>query len=291
MSSLRKRNVLFPKEEDEGRGAANPSASNTNEEAEKVVMSLPIADAVPIRPKNNNNKLFQFLQAYVTFTSSSSNQDKLLKTLQYTLWMLSRFYRTSMTATGREALIHLSGQISWARYINRLLGWPAAIEAAKSGSWGGSSNNNKALGKMMAWSMVLYYPLEYISYVKWQVPKWGMASRTKIPRLAEQASAWSCRFWCAYIVLDVVRSSLALTTTATEETITSSLALTTAQQQRRRTEGLQILRNALFFLPAVHWSLPNWDTHPWLPDDLVNGCMWLESIACMYQGIRNVQDS
>ena len=181
----------------------------------------------------------KILEVYSSYVANSYNQDKLIKTLQYSLWMLSRFYRGSL----REALTKLSGELLWARYATRLVALPTALEGIQSGSWG----SPKVLGKAMAWSMLLYYPLEYIAYVKWKAPQLG-ASNSKTPhRLAERASAWSCRCWVAYIVLDIVRSTLALRPNLSPSSDT------------QRNERLQIVRNALFFFPALSWSLPNWD--------------------------------
>jgi hypothetical protein len=188
--------------------------------------------------------------------------------------MISRFYK-------REALVKLSGDISWARYLTRFLSFPVALEAALSGSWGGSGNQNKSLGKAMAWAMLAYYPLEHLSYLKWQAP--DLFSKTKqSSRLAEKASAWSCRFWWAYALLDLIRSKRALQQQQQQD----NTAITS-----RRTERLQIVRNALFFLPMIHWSLPNWDRDPWLSPEAVNGLMWLESVVCFYQGMQSFRAS
>lgn len=210
----------------------------------------------------------KLLQVYSSYVANSYNQDKLIKTIQYSLWMLSRFYRGNI----REALTKLSGELLWARYATRLVALPTALEGIESGSWG----TPKALGKAMAWSMLLYYPLEYIAYVKWKAPQLG-ANHPQMPhRLAERASAWSCRCWVAYIVLDIVRSTLALRPTLSPSSDT------------QRNERLQIVRNALFFFPALSWSLPNWDTQPWLSDITFNSLMWLESVVCMYQSLKNL---
>ena len=66
----------------------------------------------------------------------------------------------------------------------------------------------------------------------------------------------------------------------------TELVAGTQQQQNLR---LQILRDLLFTLPAIHWSLPNWDTNPWLSEPIVNTLMWLESVVCMYQGVKSFQ--
>jgi hypothetical protein len=121
-------------------------------------------------------------------------------------------------------------------------------------------------------------------------------------QIAAKASAWSCRFWFAYLVLDIARSMLALQkvqqkTTCTEkkentingETDTES-ATTPADRSLIRTERLQLIRDVLYLLPAIHWSLPNWDTKPWLSNDVVNGLCWLEAVVGMYQNIRNFRD-
>jgi hypothetical protein len=39
----------------------------------------------------------------------------------------------------------------------------------------------------------------------------------------------------------------------------------------------QLSRNALLFLPCIHWALPNWDRDPCLPERFVNTLMWMES--------------
>lgn len=252
--SLRKRSVNFKKEDESGGGSASFTKQNSKEEEGESVSAIPTQLKI-------TGRIDKFLQSYVQFTSSTFKQDKLLKIVQYSLWMLSRFYRN----TTRESLLKLSFEISWARYVTRLLGLPAAIEACRSGSWA----NNKTLGKAMAWTMVAYYPLEHLAYLKWQTPKW-ITPGEKNNRLASKASAWSCRFWFAYIALDVVRSCVALKNAP----------------ETRQSERLQLLRNLFFSLPAFHWSLPKWDTDPLLSEETANGLMWLESIVCMYQATR-----
>lgn len=50
-------------------------------------------------------------------------------------------------------------------------------------------------------------------------------------------------------------------------------------------EQLQIVRSLLFTLPAINWSLPRWDTHPWLKESVVNGLMWTEAVVSFYQSV------
>lgn len=255
--TLRQRKVSLPQDNDNGSKHLFEKSDDESSTA-AVIKPFHSTTGSPLSWK-------KFLQAYSTYVGNSYNQDKLIKTIQYSLWMISRFYGGSI----REALTKLSGELLWARYATRLVALPTALEGIQSGSWG----SPQALGKAMAWSMLLYYPLEHIAYVKWKAPQLGGGGPH---RLAEQASAWSCRCWVAYIVLDMVRSTLALRPSLQPSSDT------------QRNERLQLVRNALFVLPAVSWSLPHWDTQPWLSDITFNSLMWLESIVCMYQSIRNI---
>jgi hypothetical protein len=269
-----------------------------------------------------------FLSGYSAFTSSVWSQDKVLKVIQFSLIILSRFYtgpgrtdsKTTWSSTGSsrdigDSLRKLGFQIGWARYVTRLLGLPMSIEAISSGAFGPG-----LLGKLMALSMVGYYPLEHLAWAKWQAPTLRfMPMRKKSnqqyvardeSRLAGLASAWSCRFWFAYVIVDTIRSTVALKELAVEPqkeaaTGTEDAALTNDPLQpqqplvaekdfedaklalARKSERLQIVRNACFLLPLIHWSLPHWDTDPWLDDDLVQFLMWLESVVCLYQGVSN----
>ena len=65
--------------------------------------------------------LKSFLSRYVQFTQSPHRQDSILKTVQYSLWLLSKFYRNPKT---RDALLKLQGEISWTRYLLRFFGFP-----------------------------------------------------------------------------------------------------------------------------------------------------------------------
>jgi hypothetical protein len=120
-----------------------------------------------------------FLSKYLRYISSPARQEGILKTLQYSLWLLSRVYGqfpcssscTTDSVRKRhviESLAALSGELSWTRYILRFFGFPAALEGIESGSWGSSS---KWLGKAMAWTMIGFYPLEHLAYLHWKAPK------------------------------------------------------------------------------------------------------------------------
>lgn len=276
-----------------------------------------------------------FLSKYLQFIQSPQRQDSILKTVQYSLWFLSKFYRNT-TVPGNsstnsiphriaEALLKLSAEISWTRYVLRFFGLPVAINGVDLSSLA-LENNSKRLGQAMSWSMIAYFPLEHLAYLCWKAPRvnWlSYATSNAIQhegiistdgychsssRLASKASAWSCRFWLTYLLLDIFRCTLALRELKQNphQTSQANLASTNSNKNRSnkimqidednevttiRTEHLQIVRNILYVLPAVHWSLPNWDSQPWLPDDIVNGLCWLESMVGLFQGVRNFQQT
>ena len=81
------------------------------------------------------------------------HRDRLLKVLQYTLsWtalsMSMMGMKNAAAASSSsfstlrrivESMEKLSAEICWARYVQRLLEWPSAVEAAWTGSWTPSS--------------------------------------------------------------------------------------------------------------------------------------------------------
>jgi hypothetical protein len=301
--------------------------------------------------KRYSSTLKYFLSKYLQFIKIPHRQDSILKTVQYSLWLLSKFYRNTVIPgnTKRhhiphrmsDALMKLSGEISWARYVLRFFGLPAAIDGVDIRSWA-LENNSKRLGQVMSWTMIAYYPLEHLAYLCYKAPSvsWlpycaittSNACKNDVDsisnndrynhfssRLASKASAWSCRFWLTYLILDIYRCTLSLRelkqnphqTSKSDDLASSSASdknennnnnnnnkLTQINKQDSevatvrtdvRTEHLQIVRNILFFLPAVNWSLPNWDTQPWLHNDLVNGLCWIESMVGLLQGVRDFQ--
>lgn len=320
-------------------GASSPDSStlmveHTDTASAKEDDFLPIDSGSPKHRQeqlDHQSKLDRFLQGYGKFMSAGVHQDRSIKLLQYTLWMVSHFgvgsnnngNNGSSNVVIRQALKKLSNEMSFARYVLRFLEWPQAIEAAKSGSWTVSStltshqSIHKWLGRILAWSMVGYYPLEYGSYLQWQTPTLLFPTKAlpPLPRLAEKLSAWSCRAWLAYIVADMMQSWLKLreeqqllqqqthakkTDGDDDDSNTSDKndkrhqlaylpnATTAAAMKKLR---LQIVRGALFALPAIHWSLPNWDRDPWLPEPVVNTLMWLEAVVCMYQSVSSFQST
>ncbi|KAI2506022.1 hypothetical protein MHU86_8433 [Fragilaria crotonensis] len=217
----------------------------------------------------------RFLVQYNKFVSSSANQDKGLKFVQWTLWLLSRLHPGK-----KQALLKCSFDVSFARYLLRFYGMPSALEAVRNSSWEDSTSSwGKTTGKLMAWSMLVYYPLEHVAYLKWTSPELLPSSLN-----ANRFSAYSCRFWLLYLVAELVQGSVRLRRLYHERTLQEDGR--EEVQVSIASEQIQMLRSALFTLPCLHWSLPNWDTDPWLSDGMCNGINWVESVVSLYQAIR-----
>jgi hypothetical protein len=152
-------------------------------------------------PPTTKSILDRFLVHMVKFTSSAANQDKGLKLFQWTLLLCSKLSQSKQ----REGLAKVSSDISFARYLLRFYGLPACLEAIRSGSWGGASKWSQALGKAMAWSMLVYHPLEHVAYLKWTSPHLLPPTVN-----ANRLSAMSCRFWLLYLVCEMLQSVLHL---------------------------------------------------------------------------------
>lgn len=181
----------------------------------------------------------RWLTFYTNFVSKAGNQDKLLKLLQWSLYIASisvleinhrnRGSNTNKTNhTGSSSTVNhvslglrkLYSEISMARYVIRLLGFPTALEAFRNNSWtiqsnhdndesNISNNSNKMyyywIGKVLAGSMVLYYPTELLAYVHWIAPQLFPPSLSSSPRTGNRWSYISCRFWVLYIVAELVQ--------------------------------------------------------------------------------------
>lgn len=277
--------------------------------------------------------LARALQRYSTAMGKSLHRDRLLKTLQYTLWWYAHLLLSSSLSSSHNrarqaaaaAATNLSAEICWARYLTRAVEWPTAWEGLVNDSWAPSwssstsccdNNSNddddddkamqgllpklgKLLGRLLAASMVIYYPAEHLAFGHWKV--WS----TTRGRWAEQYSAWSCRAWLVYILTDVVQGYLSLTTQGpltcqkndnndandngdnnNDENWEQAKA---AQKLVRHKQHVVLARNLLFLLPAYHWSLPDWDKRPWLSPPTVNLLMWLEAMLSLYQTSLEVE--
>ena len=275
-----------------GQSTSPPSSSLT------VAVSR-LALARKMTSSSIMNWVDDLLKRYTLYMQSGLNQDRGLKFLQWTFWLVSRVLqhrhgqRNQTNGGNRHALAtrKLYLDLCYARYALRLLGLPAALEAARTSSWTSKAVNPKnqpffdLVGKILAWTMVGYYPTEHMAYVQWMVPAY--AKNNGKGRSAERWSYISCRFWLAYIVAESAQCLVQWK--ALRQAMKEDNAQEESEEKRQelalkmKNTKLQLTRNALFLLPCVNWSLPNWDVDPWLPESIVNVLMWLESVVCLYQ--------
>lgn len=278
----------------------------------------------------SKKKLQQWLAFYVRFCGSAGNQDKVLKVLQWSLWLLANTTaRTARKTPNQHWMGAISDELSWARYVTRLLGLPVAVEAAANDSWTLCSSSSskssrsvyRALGKILSYSMVAYFPLEMLAYLQWKKPAAAAAAAASSSRSKwHQPERWSylsCRFWLAYTAAELTQciwhwrelqqqkrlleeakkndddddaqySSDNHDTSSTNNNDAAAHAHSIRALDAQMADArLQAVRDALFLLPCVHWSRSDWDTRPWLRPHAVNALMWAESVVSLYQAVKN----
>jgi len=291
----------------------SPSPSMSKEQQMVDSSSLLKAEHTMLPTKK---KLSQWLTFYVKFCSSAGNQDKLLKVLQWSLWLLANT-TTNNKSPRQRWMGAISDELSWARYVTRLLGLPVAVEAAANDSWtlststthsSCSSRNNvyRAIGKILSYSMVAYHPLEMLAYLQWKKPAAATAAASSSKQSKwHQPERWSylsCRFWLAYTAAELTQCVLHWRELQKQKHLleeakkndnenqqsdaVSTTSIRELDAQISNTQ-LQAVRDALFLLPCLHWSLTDWDTKPWLRPHTVNTLMWAESIVSLYQAVKN----
>ncbi len=132
-----------------------------------------------------------------------------------------------------------------ARFINRLFGAPLFLESLIR-AW----NTKGVLGKCdraMAWSMILYYPLEHVWWLSTLKPKLVNVN-------SDKWSIWSCRFWTVYVLADLLQGVIRMRQT-------QKLAAEEKDEKKRNALKKQ-LRNQLIgytvsfsdFPLALQWS-------------------------------------
>eukprot|EP00547_Thalassionema_nitzschioides_P004760 CAMPEP_0194222964 /NCGR_PEP_ID=MMETSP0156-20130528/34059_1 /TAXON_ID=33649 /ORGANISM="Thalassionema nitzschioides, Strain L26-B" /LENGTH=260 /DNA_ID=CAMNT_0038953937 /DNA_START=91 /DNA_END=870 /DNA_ORIENTATION=+ len=238
-----------------------------------------------------SSSLSNYLPHYNRFFASSANQDKGLKVIQWTLWLFSKVYSKK-----KKELYKTSIDISFARYLLRFFGLPSAIEAIQNKTWEDPASGylGKVTGKLMSLAMAGYYPLEHLAYIRWTSPELLPG-----PITANKLSAYSCRFWLVYLLAELTQSIVRLRRLYAshnkllkdgsgdgEPNKQNADETCLALRQSINNEWLQLSRSALFTLPCINWSLPKWDTEPWLSDPCCNGLMWVESLVSIYQALR-----
>jgi hypothetical protein len=285
-----------------------------------------------------NAALQKYLAFYIKFVSTPANQDKILKLMQWSLYMcsLAVIARRNKNASSRHSsqwLHKLYGEVSWARYILRILQFPMALDAVMNHSWtaraavkcdASSTTADPAttqriynvIGKVLSYSMLVYYPTELMAYLLWMKPpnpfststttavtsreifcgdgtcfieKWRWLSLYAPPQPStwtpEKWSYLSCRCWLAYVVAELIQCVVQYKELQQQAPSGDEPRSDDDARHQRHMIVLQGVRNAFFVLPCVQWSLPKWDTQPLCPTHTINALMWVESLVSLYQAI------
>mmetsp|Transcript_14725 Transcript_14725/g.17929 ORF Transcript_14725/g.17929 Transcript_14725/m.17929 type:complete len:320 (-) Transcript_14725:1127-2086(-) len=250
----------------------------------------------------------KFLQSYSKFTSKSTNTERGIKLLQWSVWLISQITKNNprFSKDTSPSFRKFYNDLSMMRFVLRLYGFPLALDAVlKPGSWAGVPPNGSEwkdrriikLSNIMAWSMLIYHPLEHIAYANWTMPK-------LLPKVnGNKLCAWSCRFWLVFIVSDWVSSHLKNSELEGEKQLLlckySATDFDDEEKQKvasdiqtieksMKINRLQILRNICFAPPCYNWSLDNWATDPVMSENAVNGFSLAEAIVCMYQTLLSL---
>ena len=103
----------------------------------------------------------------VRFSSSSLGADKLYKTLGYGIDAAAYVLAPATQRETSQGMHALASSISMARYVMRFTGGLEAYTALKKGSWCYEDDDEhvQRLVRLQALSMVVYHPLEHVSYV------------------------------------------------------------------------------------------------------------------------------
>lgn len=226
-------------------------------------------------------RIQRWLAAYSAYVGSATGQDRILKFLQWSLWLLSancRSTRPRLAATLRKLYL----DVSFARYATRLTGLPSSLQAFLTDGWVVKARHQKYqtvlkwLGRLTALSMVGYHPTEFMAWLQWMVPE-----STRSKRSAEQWSYISCRFWLLYIVAESAQCLVQWKDLHECDDQDDDKTAKRDRQVSERSIKYQLVRTALFLLPCVTWSLPNWDVSPLVNETIVNTLSWLESVVCL----------
>ncbi|EQC39128.1 hypothetical protein SDRG_03336 [Saprolegnia diclina VS20] len=205
------------------------------------------------------------VKTVVKYTSATSKADKVSKSIGFgcaTLARVIEFYAAKPTRHS-VGLGAVASQISYARYVTRFTGIFECIEALQNDSWTYADDDPRVrqLVKLQVYSMLLYYPLEHVSFVGFVAPKWFNVD-------AMRAMRQSCMAWTVYVVLDMYANHLRLTKLAKREKMLEAKIIDEANPDavaERATELATIQstrqyliinqwRNVLFLPNCIHWS-------------------------------------
>ncbi|GAA6023009.1 hypothetical protein JCM11491_000355 [Sporobolomyces phaffii] len=237
------------------------------------------------------------LARFNKIAGSTSGQDKIFMVYAYAAHLVTAALRSPRLANKAridlaDRIEKLRGVISDARVLYRLFGLFPIIQWAQSLNDPATQPKDRQLlliQRLQAWSMLLYYPLEHTYYLA------GKGVFKIQPKRIGQMAIWSCRFWAAYVVLQIfhIRRSFTLVSRekrailrSTRQRIASGKHDADASDAERRQlaaleQRTRDLKNDCWvqagYLPlTAHWSLPN----GLLPDNIwVGACGTVAAVA------------
>ncbi|KAJ6460956.1 hypothetical protein C8R45DRAFT_842247 [Mycena sanguinolenta] len=199
----------------------------------------------------------------VRFLGTWSGTDKLLMTSQYACKLLAPFllYRAQLQyRAGKRAkpislttdgLYKFAGSVSAAR---RIMGFPGILGIIKGLSAMERSPPASRLilnlRRLQNLSMIVFYPLEYVSF--FSAPAGGPILRIS-PSAALFAQLWSVRSWGVYVVLRIVDLYYEWCLVRKEQGTTEEALK--AIKQRKRAIMYQLVANISRLPVIMHWSV------------------------------------
>ncbi|GAA5873717.1 hypothetical protein JCM16303_002565 [Sporobolomyces ruberrimus] len=208
---------------------------------------------------------------------STSGQDKIFMVYAYAAHLVTAALRSPRLANKTrldlaERIEKLRGVISDARVLYRLFGLFPIIQWAQSLNDPATQPKDRQLlliQRLQAWSMLLYYPLEHTYYLA------GKGVFNIKPQRIGQMAIWSCRFWAAYVVLQIfhIRRSFSLLSQEKQSILRSTRQRIasgkhdseTSDNEKKQLKALEQkkldLKNDCWvqagYLPlTAHWSIP-----------------------------------
>ncbi|TDH68041.1 hypothetical protein CCR75_008638 [Bremia lactucae] len=137
------------------------------------------------------------------YSSSTLRAEKVYKTIGYGLGAMGHLmaHVTQQETETSKGLQAIASNIAMARYVIRITGGFESYVAWKNNSWcyNDDSEHVKRIVSLQALSMMVYYPLDHISYI-------GAPMLLNIDAL--KLSRQSCQAWGIYILLDIYANTI-----------------------------------------------------------------------------------
>ncbi|CAI5732740.1 unnamed protein product [Peronospora farinosa] len=239
----------------------------------------------------DNDKNLLLVEKFARFSSTTFCADKFYKTIGYGVGAMGHLvmHMTQQETAISQGFQAIASNISMARYVIRFTGGFESYAAWKNGSWCYDDDDEhvRRLVSLQALSMMIYYPLEHVSYVGFVAPKLLTVDAMNISRQ-------SCRAWGVYILLDIYANALRIRALTTKEKQLMeqqdlvdeerSTQLASIQARRRELYYVQ-LRNFFYAGPCIHWSLEK----GFLPDRLVSFLCAAEAIVGLWRSWANTK--